>query len=296
MPQDGSSPLERMNNLQTNRLSKVLFQIKDSAIFLGCLYFVVFIILLPEFIARQNIINGLQLVFLGALSVLIVHLFINWLYVAVTLVPLIMSAIFFAAGLVIWLFAPLSMFPIQNILQVFAIFGVSFDLSLLNEFVTRVGQFLMIIGGGLWWVVNKTKDLNYKALIAYITTIILFGVLLGVTSFTRLAGFLFIWLVVYSKVNGQENIPDLLVLFKVVATAAVVFGVFSVEIVNLGKLYFATPTATGLRAFISLYKTVIGILIITGVWKPNLILVRLPYRAKIQAMFARVMQSSFLRI
>ena len=80
--------------MQRNNLLALLFQIKDSSIFLGCLYFVVFIILLPEFIIRGNVINGLQMVIIGAVSVLIVHLLLNWLYIATIAAPIVVAAVF----------------------------------------------------------------------------------------------------------------------------------------------------------------------------------------------------------
>lgn len=292
--------------MQANPLS-VLPQVKDSAIFLGCLYFIVFILLLPEFAVRQGIVNGLQIIVFGAVSVLIVHLFLNWTYVVVVAAPLTMTVIFFALGCTIWLFAPGILFPIEGILHfVASIFGGSVNLVLLNDFVTRIGQFLMILSSGLWWVVNKSQGLNHKALVAYIALVLLFGILIGATSFTRLAGVLMVWLVVYSKVKGNEGVPDLTVLFKVAATVAIVFGVFSAEIVQLGKGYLGTQFAllpgadsqapAGLNAFISLYKMTIGCLILTGVWRPGMILSRLPYREKINEMFGKLMQSAFVKV
>lgn len=291
--------------MQTNYLSRMLFQIKDSAIFLGCLYFIVFILLLPEFAARQGVVNGIEIVILGAISVLVVHLLLNWLYVAVTIIPLVTAAIFFIVGCTIWLFAPIILFSIEGVIQIATLLlGGGINLALLNEFLTRVGQLLMIISGALWWVVNKTKDLNYKALVAYIILVILFGILIGMTSFTRLAGILLIWLVIYSKVKGDENIPDLTALFKVAATVAVIFGVFSVEIAEVGKNYLSTQfsfasrasSPAGLNAFISLYKMALGGLVLTGVWRPNIILSKLPYKKKIQEVFSKVINSSFVKL
>ncbi|MGI5875621.1 MAG: hypothetical protein ACOX6X_02210 [Dethiobacteria bacterium] len=117
---------------------------------------IVFVILLPEFIVRQGIVNGLLIVILAAISVLVVHLLLNWIYVAVVMVPLTMSALFFTVGCLTWLFSPVAFFAIEGILNFITIFfGGGFDLSLLNEFFTRLGQFFMIISGALWWIVNK---------------------------------------------------------------------------------------------------------------------------------------------
>lgn len=206
-------------------LMKALLQIKDSALFLGCLYFLVFIMLLPEFAIRQGVVDGFSLMFAGALSVLAVHFFLNWLYIAVVAIPFTMAALLFIAGCSIWLFTPIVLFATESLMRVAVLFvGGSISLTLLNDFYTRLGQFLMIVSGGIWWVVTKAKDLNQKAITAYIFMVVLFGTIIGITSFARLAGVLFIWLVVYSKTKG-ENIPDFKALFQVASTVAVLFGV-----------------------------------------------------------------------
>lgn len=292
--------------MQKSYLLRALFQVKDSAIFLGCLYFIVFIVLLPEFILRQGVVNGLSIIAIGIVSILIVHLFLNWLYVAVVIVPLVMASIFFIVGCLLWLFAPIIFFGIEVAIQIATLlFDAEISLSLLNEFFSRFGQLLMIISGGLWWVVNKSKDLNYKALIAYIILVLMVGILIGVTSFARLAGTLLIWLVIYSKVKGDENIPDLTLLFKIAASAVVIIGAFSVEAVGIGKEFLIPhlplmqnfkPLLRGKDVFIALYKMTLGGLILTGVWRPEVILKKLPYREKIQEFFFRAVNSNMVKI
>jgi hypothetical protein len=292
--------------VQRNNLLALLFQIKDSSIFLGCLYFIVFIILLPEFIIRGNVINGLQMVIIGAVSVLIVHLLLNWLYIATIAAPIVVAAVFFITGWGIWLFAPLLLFALESLFKIITMFiGVNINLTLLNEFLTRLGQFLIIISGGLWWIVKKAKEINYKALTAYILLVILFGTVIGITSFTRLVGVLFVWFAIYSKVKGCDNISDLAVLFKIAATAAVTFGVFGVEVAKIGTNIISSGVLSILKTnqqsadfnvLISLYKTIIGGLIVTGIWSPGIILKRLPFKEKIWNILTKILNSRFVFI
>lgn len=92
-------------------------------------------------------------------------------------VPLIMAIVFFCLGFLIWLVSPIIVFALHSYMEVMtSIIGVlmgssvaKFDYGLLNEVFTRFRMGLMTLAGGLWWLVQRAKDIKYKALGVYIT-------------------------------------------------------------------------------------------------------------------------------
>lgn len=284
-------------------LGKTMFGLKDSAIFLGSLYFICFVLILPLYLQKSGgLVIGLSTVLIGILSIVLVHLFLNWLYVAVVALPLMMAIITFSLGFLIWIISPIIAFGAHSIMELMmsiitVLVGSSFiklDFSLLNEILTRIGMALMTIGGGLWWLVQKAKDIKYKALGVYITLFALYGVVSGITSLSSLVVFLFIWLAIYMKVHGDDNIMDLRLLFKIVASTVTVLGTYGVGVIKSGAMwygtslinktlyYFDAPTVdnAGWAAFGILYNLLIGTFILFGIWKPQYVLERIPQPVK----------------
>lgn len=261
------------------------FSIEDAGIFLGCLYFISFILILPVCLQYSNgFVNALEVALVAVVSVVVVHLLLNWLYIATVTVPLIMAGVFAGMGLLVWLFSPIILFVLSAFLDSFLNYsilfsGIELDYSLLNIFISRVGTLLVGIGSWLWWAVKKAKDLNYIALGAYVVLFAIYGALSSINSLSYIALFLIIWYLIYLKVRERANVKDVLKLFRVVATIAVVFGVYAVEIVRVGTSAFTDVymvntvgfgESGGYAAFVSLYKNVMGVLILLGIWKPNM--------------------------
>lgn len=276
---------------------RLLDKVKDGSVFLGILYGMSFLLLLPIYLQNTNgnVLSVATVVLLLVVSVLIVNFLLNITYYAIIAVPLTAAAILGGSGYFIWLFSPLfigtlfSMFDaaLSSAMFIFGGGGFNFSgiISHMTTFIDRVGQTLMVLAGAIWWFVKKAKDFNHKALSIYLIFLGGLGVMSGLISYSYTIMFLFIWGVVYLKVNGDtENATKEMVnLFKIIATAAIILGTFKAEIIMgagaIPKIMFNTTDffkAPGYTLFIQGYTLILSGLILTGIWKPSIITKRLP--------------------
>ncbi len=270
---------------------RMAFKIKDAGLFLGVLYLVSFLLLLPFYLRNTgNILSGAELMLIAILSIVLVQVFLNWLYILIIHIPFIMAAIIGTTGLIIFVFSPLLIIPVELIQNAASMFiGGSFlgnSLTLLSDFTYRLGQGMMIVAGVIWWLVEKAKNINYAALSGYLIGLAGLGIIAGISNFSSLLVFLTIWAVVYLKVSGNENIPDLRIIFKLVATVAVVFGMFKISVVSEGKgfmdtvFYFSQSDnifkTSGYHNFLRFYEILLAVFFLLGIWKPGAITGRLP--------------------
>lgn len=278
-------------------VGKLATTVKSSSVFLGILYLFSFLLLLPIFLRQQNVLTGAEVLFIAMLAVIAVHLLLNWLYVLTIAVPIIMSAVFFLGGMMIYLFAPLVILPIEALTHWIPMAGESIagSLSYIHEFITRFGQTLMILGGGLWFLVKRAENINYIALATFLIGLTALGIIAGLTSLSGLLVFLTVWATVYMKIKGDKlkddnNLPDLQILFKVVATITVLIGFFKISIVQSGSdflntaFYFSNSgnvfSSEGYGAFLKVYESILGIFFLFGIWKPELLVKYVPDKLK----------------
>lgn len=65
-------------NNPTSGLARTIFGLKDPVIFLGSLYFVCFLVILPLYLKQTGgIVDGLLVALIGVLSIALVHLLFN---------------------------------------------------------------------------------------------------------------------------------------------------------------------------------------------------------------------------
>lgn len=209
----------------------LLLKIRSPAILAGALYAFAFVLLLPFALAqRQGVLTFAEIVLLAVLAALGVHFLLNWIYYLVVIVPALMASVFFVIGLAIWLTAPL--------VNVFNILGEAFGIPLsslmqpISEFITRLGQTGMIIGGGLWWLTQRLGRVNYQALVVYIMALVVVGLLLGAIEPSTVVVSLLFWGVVYLRIQGEQDVGQLRTLFQALATLLILVGVNNVEVVN----------------------------------------------------------------
>ncbi|KXG75489.1 hypothetical protein AN618_18570 [Fervidicola ferrireducens] len=211
-------------------IKKLLFRIKDPAILMGTLYLCSFLLLWPFWTTYHGgPLDNYQLMLLSIVAVVLVHIFLNWTYVVIVAVPALAAAVLFGVGAAIWIFSPTYIGIISGILLPFTtLFGLdsssSAIISGIGETVSRIGQFMMILAGGLWWLVEKAKDVRQPALVFYLMGLASFGFLSSITSAQALLAFLFFWLVVDAKLRNVE-IPTIGMIFRVLTTIAIIFKI-----------------------------------------------------------------------
>jgi len=273
---------------QTTFLADILLKIKEPAIFLGVIYLISFILILPFALKTSG--GGLtqaKILLIATIAIGLVHILLNWLYGLVVAIPLVMSVIFFIFGGLLWLFAPLSGVILDLVVKMIfglfdAIVGGAFSLSesvgYLIEFTSRCGQTIMVLAGGLWWLVQKAKDINYKAIAIYLIALAIYGIFSGVTSISGLLMFLVIWTVIYFKISGDGQLHDLKTVFKVVATIAIVFGVFSIKVVDTSYIFYHSSSFDTLayNNFLKVYKLGLAVVLLTCTWAPSKVVKILP--------------------
>ncbi|GEL77103.1 hypothetical protein [Tenuibacillus multivorans] len=269
---------------QVNDHASFLFKIKDSGIFLGVLYVIALILMLPVYLYYfDNTISIITFTLLGLLVILIVHLVLNWLYYLVIIIPLLMSVLLFVLGWAIFILSPLFQTYITFLLDMADTFMSMVGLSLPSNFIDplfkffdRIAEFLIVISGISWWLINKGKNINYKALAFYLVFIAFAGVLIGFGSMVNVFFILFIWYLIYLKVNNvndRKEFANLAILFKIGATAMIISGVVGVDVIGSGietTMVFAGDENTIYKNFALIYPKIIGILLLIGVWKPSL--------------------------
>lgn len=219
-------------------LRALLSRFKDASVLLGILYFVSFLLLLPFWLANTpNEINTKAALLLAAVTAfLLINILLNWTYYALVVVPAITAIGIFIIGASLWIATPLVMSPIQAIFGLFTGgFGGGFAdlvagkvmggfgtmISGATETISRIGQFLMIVAGWFWWLNDRLKNIDHKALGFYLLCLAVLGFSTGVTSLQGLVIFLYIWLWITYRLEQKEGLPQLNIVFKIVASLVV---------------------------------------------------------------------------
>ncbi|WIV11082.1 hypothetical protein [Proteiniborus sp. MB09-C3] len=285
---------------QIHKISGLISELKNPSILLGVLYGICFLIMLPIQLSKTSSVGNLFLAILySIIPILIVHFLLNFLYYLVISIPLIMSIVIASIGLFIWLFAPLQGVILDTILNVINlalltlgddIFNVSGSLNYYIEFVSRLGQTLITIGGGLWWLVKKAKDINYVALYAYIIFLSFLLILSGIIQPSYTIIFLILWATLAIKVKENDSLPDLKLLFKIVANISIFVAIFRTQLITVSNLSSISNllsinrktffNSNGYNYFVFIYSSIIFLLTTFGIWKPNIILTKMPSKMK----------------
>lgn len=258
-----------------NHIKQLLIRIKDPAILMGTLYLCSFLLLWPFWVNYHGgPLDNYHLMLLSIVAIVLVHIFLNWTYVVIVAIPALAAAILFGVGAVIWIFSPTYIGIISGILLPFTtLFGLNASssaiISGIGETVSRIGQFMMILAGGLWWLVEKAKDVRQPALVFYLIGLASFGFLSSITSAQALLTFLFLWLVVDAKLRNVE-IPTVGMIFRVLATIAIIF-----------KIPFLPVRYSGIvGGFVWGYKICLTGGLLTVVWKTDRLANLLPEKVK----------------
>ncbi len=270
---------------QTNPVSS-LYKVKDATIFLGILYCITFVLLLPILIKYSDSAPTLlQMSLFSLLCVVLVHLLFNWLYYLVIAIPLIISGLIFILGWAMYIYAPLCTGIIMLIFSIFSsalsVLGV-FDLDTswigyITSFIEHLGQFFIAIGGIFWWFVQKGESIKYRALYVYLVFLVFVGAQLGIGGLQNIFYFLFIWLLLYLKISGvddiKQNIKSITVLFRLGASIVVMAGITGAKLVGTGlsaRLMFEFGNSNALSSnFYTTYQNIILILLLFGIWTPQ---------------------------
>lgn len=260
--------------IQTGKLGKNLGLIQSGSVLTGILYVLIFLLMIPTFMNKgynfdDMLINSAIIL----LSIIIVHFFINGLYYFVVAIPFVASVIFVVLGWVIWLNTPLVFALAELILSPLAIFMDISDLTNLSEYFTRIGQTFMTIGGGLWWIVKKAKDIDYAALYIYMIILAILGILSGFINPSISILFIIFWATLNYKIHENPNVnsnDQLKLLFKVVASLAILTA-------TVKNLYQANNTWYGETSYgLIIYSIVMFLLVSFGIWKPDTIKKHIP--------------------
>lgn len=283
--------MELQEEFVKNKVSTI-YKIKDSAIFLGALYCLSLLVMLPVYLRFNNLPAIAGIIFISLLAILLVHFAMNWLYYFVISTPVIASATLFVLGWALTIFSPLLEMYIRLIIDIISmtLSIFSFDSSLtfidpLFKIIDRVAAFLIVLSGIFWWLVKKGENIQYKALAFYIVFIVFLGAILGIGNMTVIFFFLFIWYLLFVKVKGLEDIEDIgkvATLFKIGATVLVLSGISGMDLLNTGVTASMAMVGTNniYDNFLVIYPKILGILIIFGIWKPKTILKRVPDKFK----------------
>lgn len=248
--------------------SLTVSNISNASIFLGVLYGIVFLFSLPIYFAQgYDISDVFSLSLLLLLIAIIVHVITNGLYYLVIVFPAVMAGVFFITGSIIWLFAPVTgMFlgVLSTFLSVLGVGGVDTVVEYGVEFITRIGQTLITIGGALWWLVAKAKEINYKALYVYIIFLTFVSLGAGFISPGFGALMLILWATVSLKVKESFDNKQLQLILKIAASATLVITAY--------KTYsLSNHTWHGNATPLIIYAALIFLFGTFGIWQPGFI-------------------------
>lgn len=219
-------------------LRALLVRFKDGSILLGILYFLSFLLLLPFWLsnAPSAIGNKAALLLAAITAFLLTHIFLNWTYYALVVVPAVAAAGLFVVGALIWVATPLTMAPIQAVVGIFtggfgggiadlvagkAMGGFGALVSGASDTISRIGQLLMIISGWFWWLNDRLKSIDRKALGFYLLCLAILGFLTGTASLEGIIVFLYVWLWITYRLEGKDGFPQLGIIFKIVGSMVV---------------------------------------------------------------------------
>ena len=285
----------------TQVVGGLLGRVKSSGILLGIAYLIAFVFTLPYALAVSGgtgVTGDLLIGLAAVVAIVVVQILLNWMYVALVAAPALAAAILVSVGWAIWLAAPMVAIPVDLALKIvmgaltLGTISLGSTVTLAVDAATRFGQTLIALGGVFWWAVRRLGNANYIALGAFVTGIALLGILSGAVGLSGVAVFLVVWLMLYMRIKGDTNLPDLRRLFQVVASLAVIIGAQGLSIFNTLQLpqqfaYLASSQSTGAMQFAGIYRYVIMLLVLWGVWSPTSMwkAVPSPVRAAIQGWF-----------
>lgn len=79
----------------------------------------------------------------------------------------------------------------------------------------------MIISGWFWWLTDRLKNIDHKALGFYLLCLAILGFSTGTASLQGLIVFLYVWLWIAHRLEGKEGLSQLGIVFKIVGTLVV---------------------------------------------------------------------------
>lgn len=271
-------------NVTWEKLLALLSRFKDGSVLLGVLYFIAFLLILPFWLNEASSQIGPKAALLLAMvaALLLVHILLNWAYYALVMVPAIAAIALFVIGASVWVTAPLVMAPVQAIFGFFSgglfggsgiegiagaitggfMKGLGTVVSGATESISRFGQLLMVVAGWFWWLNDRLRSIDYKALGFYLLCLAALGFVTGTTTLEGLIVFLYVWLWITYRLEGKEGFPQLGLVFKIVASLVVLLRV----------PYYFTLDNTGL----GIYGTLLSGAFLAVVWKFNWLVTEAP--------------------
>lgn len=249
------------------KLRALLLRFKDGSILLGILYFLSFLLLLPFWLSSNSALETKAVLLLAAITAfLATHIFLNWTYCALVVVPAVAAVGLFIVGTVIWVTTPLAMAPIEALFGAFsggfgggianlvagrAMGGFGTLVSGASDTISRIGQLLMVISGWFWWLSDRLKNIDHKALGFYLICLAILGFSTGMASLGGVIVFLYVWLWITYRLEGKNDFPQLGIIFKIVGSVIVLtkapqYFVFN----NVGLGFYGLCVSGGLLALI----------------------------------------------
>lgn len=272
-------------------LRRLLPKLKNASILLGIMYFLSFLLLLPIWLGfRKEIPAEMGFLLLTGVSIIVVHLILNWSYYMLVIVPAVASIILFFSGAALWIFAPLIVMPFKFFFSMFGGIGGGFPELIagsfmkgfseifndLGEVISRFGQFLMIVAGWFWWLNDKMRKIDHKALGFYLLCLAIYGFSSGMTSLQGLIIFLYVWLWVKFKLEEKESdLPSLGILFKIVATLLIIFKVPTLGQFDVGHVFYGKANEA-IEALLVFYRLLLTGGLLAFVWRYEWLVGKLP--------------------
>jgi len=279
-------------------------RLRSGAIFLGSLYVILWIVLLPTLWPALVHDTGptFGAVLMLILPLVIVEILLNGLVWLIVAVPFIMAVALTVLGQLIWLTAPLTFLPTAFLSAIPDIgSGLTGAMHFLETFMEHLGLTLTACGAALFWVAHRLRSVNQVAVTAYLAAIGIVGIIWGATSLAPLVVFLVLWLMVYAKMNDDATMgADIRRLFQIAATGAVVANIaalpMTASLAHLATRWTqgltfsmfgpasAPPWASLLPASGSValvWHVVLWVGLLWGIWRPQDVWHRLPEAARI---------------
>lgn len=258
------------------RLGKNMAKIKSASVLTGVLYALVFIIIMPFAMNKGVTFDDVLLVAgILVLSALVVHFLLNGLYYMIISLPLLLSAVLFASGWVIWINAPIIIGSMDMLLSLIPFMDI--EIGCMMEYMTRVGQSMMGLAGVFWWLVKKGKDINQAALYVYLLILSILGVASGLISSSLNVLFIIFWLTISYKIHEHPTLDtneELGVLFKIIATLSLLVGTSNNFLSSFnswhGEFSFGVIT----------YSILVFVLVSFGIWNPKKLIKFIPSSVK----------------
>lgn len=279
-------------------------RLRSGAIFVGSLYVILWIVLLPTLWPALVHETGptFGAVLMLILPLVIVEILLNGLVWLIVAVPFIMGIALTVFGQLMWLAAPLVFVPTAFLSAIPDIgSGLTGAMQFLETFMEHLGLTLTASGAALFWIAHRLRSVNQVAVTAYLAAIGIIGIIWGATSLAPLVIFLVLWLMVYAKINNDATMgADIRRLFQIAATGAVVANIAALPMTtSLARL--ATRLTQGVTSsmfgpasappWASLLPTsgsvalvwhvVLWVGLLWGIWRPRDIWQRLPEAARI---------------